>query len=88
MGVWKSIEQCFREDGKRFMFVQGPKLFESQTELDTYQEEAKSMRLSPQAGKTYYGRKLTKAFLEKLERERMGVSTRHGVEYANWNVVR
>ena len=38
--------------------------------------------------KTYFGRNITTALLDKLERERMGAQTRHGVDHGNWNVIR
>ncbi|RNA26401.1 hypothetical protein BpHYR1_028749 [Brachionus plicatilis] len=77
-GVWPNITQAFRENGNRLLFVEGPTYnrvpFNSQENLNSNSQLEK-----PQ---------LTKAILEKMDRERLGVQTRYGTENGNWSIFR
>lgn len=41
-----------------------------------------------QTAAVHKGRELSKAQQEKMERERLGIQTRHGVDFGNWNIIR
>ncbi|CAF0838343.1 unnamed protein product, partial [Brachionus calyciflorus] len=81
-GVWPHITQAFREDGNRMLFIEGPTYnrvpFNSHESLDSISHTEKS-----NSNKT-----LSNAILDKIERERQGVQTRHGTDHGNWSLLR
>ena len=70
-GAWNNITQADKEDGKRFLFIndsisaQKDKEEKSTQQIDVKKENQNNNDL-PRT--TYSGRKITKAYLEKLER--------------------
>ena len=71
-GAWKNITESFKEDGNRLVFVNDP------------------IVIPTRAADSDYAPSEPKEHVEKREEEktRLGVQTRHGVNFGNWNIVR